>query len=244
MLPPHSTETAAALQQLASVVAQQHLMLKSIHASPLGPSLLKSVPPRDGRSDLGDLGDGVDRSIRAIRRMLNTETKCFDAAGATITPTTTGTITDLTSGIAQGVTDITRVGDSMKVLRLVLNATVTMNVTAASEQFIWVMLIRSSDEIMTAAQLNTLDANAYAHLGEPTWDYKDQYRILWSRRIHVDPEHQSKILLADLKLNDHVQYNAGGNTVNSGCIFMAMWSNSTTNNPSFSYVFRMTYVDN
>lgn len=235
------SKESSALQQLASVVAQQHQMLMAVRASPLGPSLFKGQDKN--RSDLGDLGDGVDKSIRAIRRMLNVEVKCFQAAGANITPTTTGTITDFLSGIAQGVTDNTRVGDSLKVLRLSMNYQVSMNNTAAATQFVWVAIIRANDEIMTAAQLNTLDGNAYAYLGDLSWDYKDQYRVLWQRRIEVDPEHQSMIGRADLKLNDHAQYNAGGNTLNSGSIFMAMWSNSTVNNPDFGYVLQIQYVD-
>jgi hypothetical protein len=146
--------------------------------------------------------------------------------------------------IAQGVTDITRVGDSLKVLRLSMNYQFSMNSTANGTQFCWVSIIRANDEIMTAAQLNTLDGNAYAYLGDPAWDYKDQYRILWQKRHVVDPEHQSLIGRADLTLNDHAQYNAGGNTLNSGSIFMAIWSSSTTNNPDFGYVLQVEFVDN
>jgi hypothetical protein len=233
-----SNTTEATLQKLASVVAQQHQAIKAMQKVPQGLAAFK------GRSDLGDLGDGIDKSIRSIRRLLNAEVKCFQAAGANITPTTTGTITDFLSGIAQGVTDITRVGDSLKVLRLSMNYQFSMNSTANGTQFVWVAIIRASDEIMTAAQLNTLDANAYAYLGDPPWDYKDQYRVLWQKRLVVDPEHQAILGRADLKLNDHAQYNAGGNTLNSGSIFMAIWSSSTTNNPDFGYVLQVEFVDN
>lgn len=234
--PPATTE--ATLQKLASVVAQQQQAMRAMQKLPSG------LPQFRGRSDLGDLGDGIDKSIRSIRRLLNAEVKCFQAAGANITPTTTGTITDFLSGIAQGVTDITRVGDSMKVLRLSVNYQFSMNNTAAATQFCWVAILRANDEIMTAAQLNTLDGNAYAYLGDFAWDYKDQYRVLWQKRLVVDPEHQSLIGRVDLKLNDHAQYNAGGNTLNSGSIFMAIWSNSTTNNPDFGYVLQVEFVDN
>jgi hypothetical protein len=228
----------AALQQLASVVVQQQQTLQAMQKTPAGLAMYK------GRSDLGDLGDGIDKSIRSIRRLLNTEIKCFQAAGALIAPTTTGTITDFLSGISQGVTDITRVGDSLKVLRLTLNYNFSMNSAGAAEQSIWVAIIRANDEIMTAAQLNTLDANSYAYLGDLPWDYKDQYRVLWQKRHLCDPEHQSVLGQVDLKLNDHAQYNAGGNTLNSGSIFMAIWSNTTTNNPSFFYVLGVEFVDN
>jgi len=233
---PNSTELA--VQRLATIVAQQNEHISSLSKTPLGASLFR------GRSDLGDLGDGIDQSIRSIKRLINAEVKVFDAAGANITPTTTGTITDLTSAIAQGVADNQRVGDSLKVLRLSINAQFSMNSTANGTQFCWVTLCRSHDEIMTAAQLNTLDANAYAYLGNPPPDYKDQYRMLWQRRLVVDPEHQSILVMADIKLNDHVQFNGGGATVNSGCLFMGIWSSSTTNNPDFGYVLRVEYVDN
>lgn len=241
--PPAITEDA--LYRLATVVSEQNVQiakqqraLAGMKASPLGTSLFEE------RSDLGDLGDGVDRSIRAIKRLLNTEVKCFQASGASVQPTTTGTITDFLSAISQGTADNQRIGDSLKVLRLKLNYMVEMNSTAAATQVIWVAIIRASDEIMTAAQLNTLDGNAYAYLGELSWDYKAQYRILWERRIEVDPEHQAHVGRVDLKLNDHAQYNAAGSTLNSGSIFMAMWSNSTTNNPNFGYVLQVEYVDN
>jgi hypothetical protein len=237
-LPEGKAKSDAALQHLASVVVKQQQTLQAMQKTPAGLAMYR------GRSDLGDLGDGIDQSIRSIRRLLNTEVKCFQAAGANITPTTTGTIADFLSGIAQGVTDITRVGDSLKVLRLTMNYQFSMNNTAAATQFCWVAIIRANDEIMTAAQLNTLDGNAYAYLGDLAWDYKDQYRVLWQKRLEVDPEHQSLIGRVDLKLNDHAQYNAGGNTLNSGSIFMAIWSNSTTNNPDFGYVFQVEFVDN
>jgi hypothetical protein len=233
----HPLRSNEALQQLASVVVQQQQTLQAMQKSPVGAALYK------GRSDLGDLGDGIDKSIRSIRRLLNTEIKCFQAAGANITPTTTGTITDFLSGISQGVTDITRVGDSLKVLRLTMNYNFSMN-AAGTEQAVWVSIIRANDEIMTAAQLNTLDGNSYAYLGDFPWDYKDQYRVLWQKRHICDAEHQTILGKVDLKLNDHAQYNAGGNTLNSGSIFMAIWSNSTTNNPNFFYVLGVEFVDN
>ena len=264
--PKSGAFSEAALQQLASVVAQQHQMLKAVQASPLGPSLFKSLPVRtegpdsgadvggafkhvpalfrEGRSDLGDLGDGVDRSIKAIRRMLNVEVKAFQAAGTAVQPTTTGTVQDFLSGISQGITDAQRIGDSIKILRVRLEFMFEMNSTAAATQAIWVMICRANDEIMTAAQLNTVDANAYAYLGQRRWDNKDQYRVLWERRMVVDPEHQAIIGTIDLKLNDHVQYEAAGNVINSGSIFLAIWSNSTTNNPNFGYVLQVEYVDN
>lgn len=234
--------TEAALQELASVVAVQNIaqrkMLKSMQASPLGATLFKD------RSDLGDLGDGVDKSIRAIKRLMNVEVKSFDAAGAGMTPTTTGTVVDLVSAIAQGVTDNTRVGDSIKVLRLILRMTSTQNAVGGGEQYMYILVARSHDEIMTSAQLNVLDTTNYAHLGGRNWDYKDQYSDLWSRRVVLDPEHQTHFIECDLKLNSHVQYNAGGNTVNSGCLMMAVWANTTVNNPSLSYVLTVEYVDN
>lgn len=243
--PKSAVRTEAALQQLASVVAQQHQMLKAVQASPLGPSLFKAAAAeRGGRSDLGDLGDGVDKSIKAIRRMLNVELKAFQAAGTAVQPTTTGTVQDFLSGISQGITDAQRIGDSIKVLRLHLEFMFEMNSTAAATQAVWVMICRANDEIMTASQLNTVDANAYAYLGQRRWDNKDQYRVLWERRLVVDPEHQAILGTVDLKLNDHVQYEAAGNVINTGSIFLAIWSNSTTNNPNFGYVLQVEYVDN
>jgi hypothetical protein len=212
-------------------------MMSAMQKTPGGLAMYK------GRSDLGDLGDGIDQSIRSIRRLLNTEVKCFQAAGALINPTTTGTITDFLSGISQGVTDITRVGDSLKVRRLTMNYNYSMNSAGVAEQSVWVAIIRANDEIMTAAQLNTLDANSYAYLGDLPWDYKGQYRVLWEKRHIADAEHQTFLGRVDLSLDDHAQYNAGGNTLNSGSIFMAMWSNTTTNNPSFFYVLGVEYVD-
>lgn len=251
------------LEQLAMVVARQHALLAALKSSPLSATLFKPyqrqtllestpTPKQDvkphfveaeRRSDLGDLGDGISQSIRSIRRLMNVETKSFDAAGASTLPTTTGTVLDLVSAIAQGTADNQRIGDSIKVLRLIIRMTVTLN-AAGSEQYVYMLVARSHDEIMTAAQLNILDANAYAHIGGRQYDYKDQYRELWSRRIRLDPEHQTEIVICDLKLNDHVQYNAGSSTVNSGCLMFAIWSNTTANNPTVSYVLTVEYVDN
>ena len=232
------TDTARALQQLASVVAQQHHTLTAMQATPLGTSLFK------GRSDLGDLGDGVDRSIRAIKRMLNVEVKSMETGGATVSPAQTGASVDFTTLITQGDGDANRDGDSIKLVRLLLDLSAQPNSGGLVSQFVRVMIVRSHDEAVTPSQVINVDATAYTHVGLRNWDYKGQYTCLYDHTFEMDVYHPTHRKQLSFKLNSHTQFNAGTATVNNGAIQLLYWSTATTLLPSLTYQAALEFVDN
>jgi hypothetical protein len=221
---------------LAALVKKQGVAIKAMSKPPL--TLARK------RGDFERIGDGVDRTWDGIKRLLNVERKCYESPGASVSPNQSGAVVDFTAAIAQGDTDATRDGDSIKVLLLRLNLAPTLNTLGSAEQRVKILIVQANDEAMSATQLNNLDGTAYSPLGHSAWDYKSQYRVLMDHVFVLDGEHQTHLERRVIKVDRHVQYNNATTTVNSGALLMYHSSGSASNAPTLDYTFTLEFVDN
>ena len=196
------------------------------------------------KGGFGEIGDGVDKAYEGIKRLLNIELKSYESGGATVSPAQTGVSVDFTSGISQGLGDAQRSGDSIKLVRLLLDMSAQPNSGGLVSQFVRVMVVRSHDEAVTPSQVINVDATAYTHVGLPNWDYKGQYQVLFDHCFVMDQYHPTHRKCIVLELNSHTQYNAASTTVNNGAVQLLYWSTATTLLPSLTYQAAIEFVDN
>jgi hypothetical protein len=203
-----------------------------------------SKPTLVRRGGFGMIGDGADRAYEGIKRLLNIELKSMETGGFVVSPAQTGTSVDFTALITQGDGDQNRDGDSIKLVRLLLDLSAQPNSGGLVSQFVRVMVVRSHDEAVTPSQVINVDATAYTHVGLRNWDYKGQYTCLWDHCFVMDAYHPTHRKQLSFELNSHVQFNAGTATVNNGAIQLLYWSTATSLLPSLTYQAALEFVDN
>lgn len=207
---------------------------------------------RGGKGRLGP------RQVRQVKRIVNSsqETKFYDISSSGASVSSTGTITSLTS-IAQGTTDITRVGDSISLMRMMWSGVLTVG-----DQFniVRVILFQWKPNDNVAPALADLLLNGPS--GSPdvysfyNHDLRGQFHIMSDRTysligngtsssIPFQPKTQiliahNKGLSVGLK---KVQYQ-GGTTVGTHKIYVLTLSDSSAvAHPIITYNARIYYKD-
>lgn len=220
---------------LASLVKRQGVQLAA---------LMKQPSLTGKRGGFGMIGDGADRAYEGIKRLLNIELKSMETGGVTVSPAQTGVSVDFSTLITQGDGDANRDGDSIKIVRLLLNLSAQPNSGGLVSQFVRVMVVRSHDEAVTPSQAINVDATAYTHVGVRNWDYKGQMQVLFDHVFELDTYHATQRKSIAIKIGAHCQFNAGTATVNNGAIQLLYWSTATTLLPSLTYQAALEFVDN
>lgn len=197
-----------------------------------------------------NLGGDVDSMIEhgqeawaAVKKMLNVESKAFEyyETSASGNVGTTPLFTDLTALIAQGSSDVTRDGDSLKLNRITGAYTLT-----GSNDFYRVVVTQATDEALVAADVFASVGTAYSVTSPVAWDTRQQFRVLYDRCHNINQaltginnftNHRFEI-----KEELHVQYLNGSTTVERGCIqiWFVSFSGATAHNLSV----QMEFVDN
>lgn len=123
---------------------------------------------------------GAYQMARKIAKVINSEKKYFDA-GTSTSPDTTASITCLT-GMAQGSSEITRHGNSIKLEQLYLKGTLTTDYSNAPYEIIRIAIVRDTDnnqgtaptytEIFENAQINAMINK----------DHSKRFKLLWDRK--------------------------------------------------------------
>ncbi len=231
-------DSRAALSALAKSHQQQTQMLAALVKSP------------QSRGAFSNLGGDVDSMIEhgqeawaAVKRLLNSETKFAFPTGV-ISLGWVGTGLDITSQISQGLADYQREGDSIKINHLSMKLRVDWNPTQAIAMQHRLMVVRSIDEAVSAANVNVSDSTAYAPLGQPEWDYRKQYEVLHDEIFFVDLYHAQKVIHLERKLDSHAQFANGSTTVTKGAIQFFLWTDQNTNKSTVTYTCGLQFVDN
>lgn len=198
-------------------------------------------------------------AIMPIVAAINTEEKYLDNT-ASVTPNlATPTITYLT-GMAQGTSDITRIGDSVKAQFLQVRFYITPNFISQNNNLVRIMLIvdkmasaSMSIGTPTAAMLFASTSNPFSPINKDNGDrfviLKDKVMALNSPTptAATSPAHggDSRILKLNVPLDFHVRYSASAATdFGPNNILLVCWTNLTGTGPSITYYSRFKFTDN
>lgn len=215
-----------------------------------GPTLLDRIA--SGVGSVAKLATAVAPAIAAI----NTEHKYYDISYSVNanTPGTNDQIVDLTQGITQGTTDVTRIGNSILAQDIYVKGYVGFTASTTTHSsfsrmtiFCWKENIQLNAP--TAAKLFETPADIFSPINK---DYSDQFVVIKDKLI----PHNAQISAATVqgvvpikfykKLNWHIRYNATGTTAGTqNHIFICFRGAAAVANTSvFSIHSRLNFTDN
>jgi len=200
---------------------------------------------------------GLARAIAPVVAAINTEHKYFDqATSATFfNPGTADQILPLTTGIAQGLTDITRVGDSIlaRDIAIKINLLWLSSVTV-HQSHTRVMLICWKENIQinapTAAKIFSQPA---IFLSGTNKDYTDQFVVLDDQvfanesQITAATNQAPKYLKLYHKLDWHMKFidgSASGASTNHLYLVFRNTGATSANQGACDFFSRLNYTDN
>lgn len=216
-----------------------------------GPTLLDKIA--SGAGTVAKLAMAVAPAISAI----NTEHKYFDVASTDVAynPGTNDTMTNLTQGIAQGTTDITRIGNSILAKDINIRAYVFWAASTTihfgvSRVILFVWKENLQDNPPTVAKLFEAPTQLTSAYNK---DYTDQFVVLKDKLI----SHNANISAATgqavsifryyKKLNWHMRFDAGSTgdgTVNHIYLLIRGGGATSANQSSITYNSRLNFTDN
>ena len=208
------------------------------------------IKKRNGRSRFKRAGASVGSAAysalkiaKRLKDMVNTEYKFFDTQ-ATTNVDYTGSLNILNS-MAQGQTDVTRIGDSIKVQNLVVRGAIASSAVATSSlrmMIIW----DPQNKTTTTADVLEYVGSVYAPFSPKDYDKRFQTKVLYDRVHSLVPTAESALTHFDyvIPINQHTQFEGASTTINSGALKMLIISSSIANLPVVVFQARISYTDN
>lgn len=193
----------------------------------------------------------VARGLSMVKNLINVEDKMVDLQVSASTDSATGRVDCLTL-LAQGTSDITRIGNKVLAKSIDINGFVTPH-ASSSFGLVRILLVLDKQDgqgtAPTLAQiLESTSASTIAHMNK---NNSDRFVILGNQTVYMDTGAGYQRLqpfkfykdLSDLHIN-YDGANATQANATSNHIYLATISNEPTNAPSVTFDSRFRYYDN
>lgn len=196
----------------------------------------------------------VVKELYALKRLINPEFKIIDTSSLALTiPDGVGTIVQLTN-LSQGNTNITRVGNGIKIASIYAKAIFCINASATVTQIRY-MLVQDKQvngAIFATADLIESVTDVRSVISPRNIDNTKRFRILHDKLIILNPNISAVVSTCRYikiykKLDMHVRYdgNAGDITdLTQSGLFMVFIGNQPTNAPTVNLDVRVRFLDN
>lgn len=223
----------------------------------------KRVQRRQGRAKRGGNGDEVGKyfgdawslakrtatGLNEIRKLINVEEKVIEVNYTSATFTTSGTLTSITS-VVQGLDYNERVGTSIKLQNIEVNARIFMN-TSSSNSVYRFLIIRDLDGYGTlptiASVLDDGIGTSLAPLALKNFLNRKRFSILFDEMGTLSPQGERGVYIsARIPHEGHVLYlgtTAAAASDGKGTIYVLALSDETTNAPVLAFQSRVTFTD-
>ncbi len=176
------------------------------------------------------------------KKLLNVEYKFHDVT-ASGQADFNGSLATLNT-IAQGTTDTTRVGDSLLMKNLTFRIRCSAQITT---WFRFIVFIDKQNQILTVADYLQQIGSAFAVNSPKNHDKRFLSRVLLDKTYAISINgKQNYESNGFVKIDKHVQFQAGSTTINNNEIKLLVISSDApaANNPSFVMYYRISYIDN
>lgn len=217
-----------------------------------GPTLLERLAAQS--NNIGT----VAKSILPIALAINTEFKYFDqvGSGTAYNAGTNDAIINLTQGIAQGTTDVTRIGNSILAKNIQIKLILAQNFTATSavNEFVRVTLLVWKEHLQinppNAAKIFEAPANFLSGFNK---DYTDQMVIIKDKVLPMEAAFNTtaaqapKFIKIFKKLDFHQRFidgTAAGGSVNHLYLILRGNDALSANSAIYNYYSRLNFTDN
>lgn len=198
--------------------------------------------------NLTKLAESAYWGVQRLSRLVNVEVKKFDAVVASGTAVnSTGSAYPLHE-IAQGDTDQTRDGNSIKPLSNLLSIQLANNATAVNTR-LRVLLVKDLQQIAdtTPAVSDVLDGSVASFVDAPLNNLAvGRFKILKDRTFTLTTVSAPVINFKwYTKLYGHIRYNGTASTdVQKGGLYLLFVSDQATNTPTMGFNTRLSFTDN
>lgn len=180
---------------------------------------------------------------KKVADAVNIEYKNYHfGSAATSMDFTSSNLIDLTGGVTPGTSDSQRIGDSFKVQNVTMRYFVKRNGADAYARVI--IIWDPQNKTNTLADLLQQDGNVYAPISPKQYDKRFQSRILYDEAFPVTSQYSLVGKEISLAINEHTQFEAGTQTINTGSLKMFFLSDLNANEPLITYYGRFTFTDN
>lgn len=207
-------------------------------------------PKKPMRYQVADMAYSGYKLAKRIWDVVNVEYKYHDTSLNSSEINYSGTLT-LLNDPAQGDTDLTRDGDSIKNQNLTVDVMISHHSTQAQvARFLIVWDKQGSVSGVDTILDSTYTGSVLAPLARKDRDDRFKTRILYdSGALDLPPSTTSRaytLRTINLPINMHTQFEAGTTTINTGRLyFLHIGSrNTASNNATMYMVSRVTYTDN
>lgn len=207
---------------------------------------------RSGRSrfmkagaSAGSMAYSALKMAKRLKDMVNTEYKYYDQQ-VNASYDHTGNLNILNTP-AQGQTDTTRIGDSIKIQNLTLRGYIYANALATSTLFRLMVIWDPQNKSSATSDILQNIASVYAPISPKNYDKKFQTKVLLDKCYSiVSGGADSAMRQFDfvLPINQHTQFDAASTTINTGALKILLVSAAGANLPTCVYSARVTYTDN
>jgi len=198
--------------------------------------------------DAYSLGARAIRGLNEIRKLINIETK-FGEVGASTTQNATATITQITQ-LAEGVTNTTRVGQSIRLQTLEFDNFATVHASSTLSTAIRTIVFRDLENTGTAPVATDLlesASNPQAMSSAYVWNNLRRFAIIYDEVLLLNINNNNGgFQRLRVPHHGHVKYRGTDSSAASageGSVWMLMVSNQATNSPTVTWTFRITFTD-
>lgn len=144
----------------------------------------------------------------------------------------------LTAGIQQGLTAVTRVGNSIRINSVGVDFVVSRNASGNTVQRVRAMLVYMPQTFNSAPDAAEMFDYTNHFTPPRNLDYMKYYRILWDRTIVLDSAvHNARTIKFHRKCFFKARYTANGGSFTSqdmGGLYMVFYSDQASNTPALS----------
>lgn len=158
---------------------------------------------------------------------------------------------DQVAAITHGASEVTRVGDQIKILRVKGTIVVRNDATATNDTLVRVVLIKGNNERATAPTwASTFEATGSIGLTHvpKLYDSRFSTRVLYDKILTITPNNDSnvseRIFDIDVPCNFRMRFNGAATTCEDGGLYLFAVSNQATLVPNYVVFLRTTFTDN
>lgn len=211
----------------------------------------KSSAPSRGKI-YGSAATQLASDVRYLYSMLNVEDKYVDASATAIASSTTATFS-LLNPLSLGNTANTRMGNSVKFLKLTFSFYCSVSSVAVTsiERILIVLDTQTNGAIFTIADLLQNTAAAYAVISPRVPENVERYRVLLDKSYALVYTGENALVIGavDIEMSRHAKYYSGSNTglvadYETSSIYLIHICNQAVNTNTITWFSRCYYVDN
>jgi len=180
-----------------------------------------------------------------VKSLVNVESKYIDIAPFSSAIPNTGVIY-LTNALSQGITSVTRIGDSVKMHSMELRGSINQS-TSATQSIVRMWIIKHKEPRGATLALATdlwenTNVNTFLQVNK-----RNRYTVLLDRTFHLQEGGASQALFhIKKKLGQHTIYDGNAGTVadiQKNAYYVVFLSNEPTYTPSVNMAVRLRYTD-